>query len=981
MKKALKIAGISITVLLVAMIAAPFIFKTKIINLAKSAANKQLNAKLDFDEKNVGLNLFRSFPNFSVSFDKVSIVGKDSFDGDTLCYLPNIKMSLDIMSVISGSKIEVEHITLDQPLINLETLPSGRANWDIAKPSTDTSTKSSGEGFKLALQSFEVTKGNLTYNDRALDFKTTLKNFDHESNGDFTKDIFLLKTETKTPELSLSYGGVEWLHKINTVAKADLDMDLAKMKFGFANNNVQLNALNIQGKGFVDLNENDIDCNIEFKALENTFKNFLSLIPGIYSKDFDQVQANGTLALNGSLIGKITDNSLPKTDISLKVNNGSFKYPSLQYPAENIFCDLNFINTNGEPDNTTIDIKKLSMVLAGEPLEMKLLLKTPISDPYIDAYAKGNIDLDKIKGLIPLEKGTVISGKINTDVKAIGNYSSAKSGNFSKLQAEGNFKTNNLKYQSAPSEPLTEIDALELQLSPQVVNAPVLKGHIGKNDFDISGKFENLIAYLFSNETLKGNVNINSKYFNVNDFVSGESSTTEPKPTDTAQLSIVELPTNLDVSLKSDVKKLIYDNLTLTNINGGMHLHEGKLDMQKVSAGLMGGKVMLDGTYDSKNVKEPFTKLITNVSSINLGQAFNYFTTLQKFAPIAKHINGLFNANIDMSSILNEKMQPNYNSMNVTGDVQLTDAAIQGLEILNQIGGLLKVDWLKTLQLKNQKIRFNIKNGIFSLLDSINIPLPKGAMMKLSGSSRLDQKISYNGWIKIPREAFGAANNVLNGFVQQAAKKNWNLNVEKMIPVDLKIGGTFLKPEVSLGLQGFKESFVNNLKDQGKEIAKDEVNKKLQEGLKRAREEGDKLKAEAHKRAEQIRAEGKKNADKARAEVKTRADQLRDEGAKAKQKALDESNKRIEELKAQAKDPLAKLAADKAATKLKQEADKKANSIQADYDARVKAVENEGNAKADKIESEANNTANKVESEANEQADKLLKKAEEEAKV
>ena len=106
-----------------------------------------------------------------------------------------------------------------------------------------------------------------------------------------------------------------------------------------------------------------------------------------------------------------------------------------------------------------------------------------------------------------------------------------------------------------------------------------------------------------------------------------------------------------------------------------------------ISIDMEGGRVL--------RLKEPFTKLMTNITSINIGEAFNYFTSLQKFAPIAKNINGLFNANIDMSSILNEKMQPNYNSMNVTGDIQLTDAVVKGLDILNQMGSLLKVDWLQ----------------------------------------------------------------------------------------------------------------------------------------------------------------------------------------------------------------------------------------------------------------------------------------------
>src|SRR5574343_706982 len=125
MKKFLKISGIVLLVLILALIAAPFLFKGKIIELARTEANKNLNATVNFSD-DIGINIFSSFPKLTVSMNKVSIVGKDTFAGDTLVYLPEVSVSLNIMSVIKGEKMEISKIKLNEPYINLLVLENGK---------------------------------------------------------------------------------------------------------------------------------------------------------------------------------------------------------------------------------------------------------------------------------------------------------------------------------------------------------------------------------------------------------------------------------------------------------------------------------------------------------------------------------------------------------------------------------------------------------------------------------------------------------------------------------------------------------------------------------------------------------------------------------------------------------------------------------------------------------------------------------------
>ena len=288
MKKFLKISGITFLVLILALIALPFLFKGKIISMAREEANKNLNATVNFSD-DIGINIFSSFPKLTVSMKTVSIIGKDTFNGDTLVYLPEVSVSLNIMSVIKGEKMEISKISLVQPQINLLVLENGKANWDISLPDTTTTTDTAASKFKMALEKLSIEKGQLVYDDRSLGFYTSLTNFNHELKGDFTLDQFLMETNTTAESMTLGYGGINYLSAIKTDIKANLDMNMKDMKFVFKDNDIYLNDLQIGGEGFVDMNDEDMDFDIKFNTKKTDFKTLLSIVPGIYSNSFDKV--------------------------------------------------------------------------------------------------------------------------------------------------------------------------------------------------------------------------------------------------------------------------------------------------------------------------------------------------------------------------------------------------------------------------------------------------------------------------------------------------------------------------------------------------------------------------------------------------------------------------------------------------------------------------------------------------------------------
>lgn len=175
MKKFLKISGISLLVAFIILLALPFLFKGKIIQSIKDETNKNINAKVNFSD-DIGLSLIKSFPKLQLDIKQLSIVGIDTFKNDTLAYLPELSVTMNLMSVIKGDKIEINRIYLKEPMLNILVLENGKANYDIAKADS-SAAETSASTFKMALDELEVSNGNLVYEDKSLTFLYFFKTF------------------------------------------------------------------------------------------------------------------------------------------------------------------------------------------------------------------------------------------------------------------------------------------------------------------------------------------------------------------------------------------------------------------------------------------------------------------------------------------------------------------------------------------------------------------------------------------------------------------------------------------------------------------------------------------------------------------------------------------------------------------------------------------------------------------------------------
>ena len=425
MKKLFIILGAIVAILLVAIIVLPILFKDDIQKAIDQAIAENVNADVYYDIDKFSLSLIRNFPDATVSLGDFGVVNREPFAGDTLLAVNSLNISVDLKSVIFGDQPRISGITLDQPNVYVSVLEDGRANYDIAietqaeEPVADTATSD----VAFTIDHWEINDGSVVYQDLTLPMVMSLEHMNHSGNGDFTLDVFDMKTTTEIDRMSVHYDGVEYLTNKKVTADADLNINLETSKYTFLENTFRVNDFATGFDGYVAMPGDDIDMDLTFAAQDNSFRGLLSLVPGMYLEGFEDVQTEGTFDFGGFVKGTYNDTKMPAFQLKLLTENARFQYPDLPTPVTNIAVDLLVDNQDGIIDNTVVNVKSFHADLGSNPIDGRLLLEG-LSTYKIDTEVKAKLNLAEMMQLYPMDS-LELKGTYDLNLVAKGTYDSA----------------------------------------------------------------------------------------------------------------------------------------------------------------------------------------------------------------------------------------------------------------------------------------------------------------------------------------------------------------------------------------------------------------------------------------------------------------------------------------------------------------------------------------------------------------------------
>ena len=905
-------AGSLVFVIFLVLLLVPLLFRDRIERRLKSAVASAVNARVDWQGASVGI--LRDFPNPSLSLDGLTIVGIGAFQGDTLASVPSARLALGLGSVFGfvqhGDPIVVREVVLRQPRVALRVLPDGRANWDIARASPKNAPTSQ-RAVGVTLRDLRITGATITLDDRQSQLAVALHGLDEALSGDFATEKFVLATRTRIDSASVRFAGVPWLSRVALQLDANVDADLRKKRFTVHTDTLRLNQLLVAFAGSATLGKPDVALDLAFKAPGADFRDILSLVPAVYARDFAKLNTAGTMALSARVHGAYGPHAFPAVALRAQVRNGAFHDPSLPLPARGITMDLAVDNPGGSPDNTVLALERFHAELGGRPVDARLVVRTPVSDPDVDLRLVGAVDLADVARTVRLADGTTLAGLVRADMAMHARLSDVHAARYDRITAGGSATASRVAVRAPSLSHPIALDTAALRFTPGAVQLTTLSARAGNTDIRASAALENLLGFLVHGEDLRGSGSVASNRFDLAEWESKEKTT-----------EVIPVPPRVDFTLAASAAHVTYGAIAMSDVHGTLRVKDQRIALDSLRMGMMGGSVVVTGAYDTHDLARPGFDVAMQLASVDIPTSFAALGTVQKLAPIARWARGSVSGTVALKGLIAPDMTPVLGGLTGRGDLRTEKLVLQDAPVLQKLSGALSLDQLRSPALGAVRLAFDVADGRLHVKPfDVNAA---GITMTVGGSNGIDQSLRYDLALALPRTALGgAATTAVQRLASKAGSSASSLASGAVVKLAAQVAGTVTNPTVSTSFAGMANSLTDATRGAASAVASEQ--------LASAKQKADSAATEARRRAEGQAATMLAQADSQAAAIRAGARVMADS-------ARHVAALRADSLMSRAKNPAARIAAQAATDRLKREADDQAARAVRDADARADAI-------------------------------------------
>lgn len=807
LKKILKITGIVLLILIIALVSIPFIFKDKIQQMVVNSINQNLDATVAFAE--IDLSLLKNFPQATVSIDKLSIINKAPFEGDTLLYSgeTNLKMSIKELFKGENETMNIASFYSKDAKVTILFDKNGVGNFDIALKDDKEDIGKESKPFSLSVQSYEFENLTFLYFDEASKIKMVVDSLNHTGTGNFAASKLDLDTKT-TARVTVDVDSTNYLKRVLIDLDAVLGIDLEQSKYTFLKNKALINQLPLEFTGFIQMVETGQNYDLSFKTPTSDFKNFLGVLPAQYAGNLSAVQTTGDFVVVGFAKGMLTETTIPAFNIDISSKNASFKYPDLPKSVTNIMIDTKIINESGLLKDTYINIDQLSFRIDQDVFDVKANVQNITENPLIDAALKGTINLGNVSKAYPVKLTTPLSGILKADIVTKFDMQSIEKSQYEKVKNSGDVSITGFKYVDEEQKVYTISQAVA-QFNPSTINLKQLDVTTGKTDLQINGVLENFYGFLFKDEEIKGTFNLKSNQIVVGDFM---SKTEEKNNEKTVLQEAIKIPKFLNVTLNAVANTVLYDNLILKDVSGKLLVKDETVSLQNVKTNIFNGLITANGLVSTKN-KVPTFAMELGLKNVDIEQSFTQLEMLKNIAPIAGVINGKLNSLIHLKGNLDaKKMTPDLKTLggDLFGELMSTTVNASNSDLLTALSSTIKFIDLNKINFNDVKAFLTFNNG------KVNVkPFDlkyQDIKVNVGGSHGFDQAMNYNLKFNVPAKYLGSeVNNLLAKLTPAESEKLQN------IPVNAVVTGNFSQPKISTDMKQAVTNLANQLVEQQKQ--------------------------------------------------------------------------------------------------------------------------------------------------------------------
>lgn len=528
-----------IMLLIIAMVATPFIFEDKVAGAIKSIANSRLKTELNYSEMEI--SFFNHFPHLTVGLKDFTLNGSVPFEKEPLVAAREVFFGINLLSLFD-SAILINRVYLDQAQINVLYDDKGGVSYDVYQSDSLASTDTTSGSGSLKIEGISFTNSRFVYADASIPMKVELRGINYSGKSHLGGDILHLTSKISIDSLDFLIGNQEYVKSQPMEAELTTQINTRSLNILFEKNDLKIRGVPLSFQGEFGFLKGGYTAHFDLLSIYNN--EFFSLafklnsaeklwifakagvkmdvgkwskalgveaidLRGVFDMDFEAAGYYHTGPNPDPAKGDTILLGIPKFKMTATYYDGYLKYRNLPQALTNISFNLKAEAPDADYRNINLRVDNLNAGFLKNKLEGFLHLNG-LTDLPVEAKLSTSCNLAELKQVLPIDS-IELKGNLDVQLDVKGNYAPEKkkfpTSNVHVKLSGGSLHT---KYYPKPIEQI-EVDATITnstgELSDTRIRVEPLSFLFEDHPFEVKADLRNPdnVAY---NITSKGTLNI-----------------------------------------------------------------------------------------------------------------------------------------------------------------------------------------------------------------------------------------------------------------------------------------------------------------------------------------------------------------------------------------------------------------------------------------------------------------------------------------
>lgn len=728
-----------------------YLFKDKIIAVVVSAANEQLNTKVQV--KKIDLTFWKTFPNLSIEFDHIFI--QDTYPEatalDTLFYTEKLRLRMNPIKALQKS-YTIDQIDLYPGTLQIKVNEQGEGNYSIFKEKEDQVESAPVD---IDLKKIFIDQLRFKYDDKSINqcYATDLQKMELE--GDFTQSIFTIHAKANQIVREIRVGNINFVRDKNAQMDINISVNQNTGSIHIPQSTIFIEQLPFYFQGFVRPDS------LQFKVDANNI-GLVDIAKNLNIKEVDNVKkysGKGQVSFHFLVEDDRINDAAPVLECQFGVKNGELIEPTQKVKISNIQVNGEFSNRGGSKKEH-LTVHQFDFSTVSGPFKGNLKV-TEFNAPRYVGKLNGVLALGMIQTIYPLAYVDRMTGTMDIqsqfDLKTQLGPNDKWQVNPNLLVVQSILKNASIKLEN--DERLYEQINGAIDLNSTRAHVHDLTVRVKNSDLTVNGTASNFIDFINDKGNIDIAMNLRSRRLTFMDFYTETAvaqQTGKPSTVNAAPRQYI-FPHNMVGNIQLSVGTVDFRGHLFENASGNVRLSNRVMDFSSIQFKTSGAHIAGNLKIEERSPEFFHSTMQFGGSGIDMQRILKDWNNFDQEVIRSEHLSGTAQVQMKLTAPFDMRNGINYKNIQSTIYLKVMDGRLKNVEALKEVSKSMKTpaahlvigkknveaigNRLNDIQFKTFENTIEINNGLIRLP---NMSIENSLMnIQLNATHDFDNNIDY----------------------------------------------------------------------------------------------------------------------------------------------------------------------------------------------------------------------------------------------